>query len=111
MVAQHGSSGLFSGKHSYFDSPEKPVSPQSKRARISIEEVSPVEATADPDADTVYNTDFEASNEFPPVDPSPTSKASSPSLAQPDELPKWSSPRVEIDQNTDLSLLSNTPQI
>ena len=26
-------------------------------------------------------------------------------------LPEWSSPRVEIDQNTDLSLLSNTPQI
>ena len=25
-------------------------------------------------------------------------------------LPEWSSPRVEIDQNTDLSLLSNTPQ-
>ena len=23
-------------------------------------------------------------------------------------LPEWSSPRVEIDQNTDLSLLSNT---
>ena len=28
-----------------------------------------------------------------------------------EKLPEWSSPRVEIDQNTDLSLLSNTPQI
>ena len=83
MVAQPGSSGLFSGKHSYFDSPEKPVSPQSKRARISIEELSPVGATADPDADTVYDIDFEKSNEFPPIDSSPTSMTSSPSLAEP----------------------------
>ena len=86
MVAQPGSSALFTGKHSYFESPDKPVSSAVKRARISIQEVSPVERTADPSAETVYNTDFEASNEFPPIDPSPTSKASSPSLAQPDEL-------------------------
>ena len=59
MVAQLGSSALFTGKHSYFESPEQPDSSAVKRARISIQEVSPVDRTADPSAETVYNTDFE----------------------------------------------------
>ena len=42
MVAQPGASGLFQGTHSYFDSPERRDSPKSKRARISIEDLSPV---------------------------------------------------------------------
>ena len=84
MVAQPGSSALFTGKHSYFESPDKPVSSAVKRARISIQEVSPVDRTADPSAETVYNTDFEASNEFPPIDISPSAKADSPSLEEPE---------------------------
>ena len=84
MVAQRGSSALFTGKHSYFESPEQPDSSAVKRARISMQEVSPVGATADPDAETVYNTDFEASNEFPPIDISPSAKADSPSLEEPE---------------------------
>ena len=40
MVAQPGSGALFTGKHSYFESPDKPVSSAVKRARISILEVS-----------------------------------------------------------------------
>lgn len=43
MVAQPGSSALFTGKHSYFESPDKPDSSAVKRARISIQEVSPVD--------------------------------------------------------------------
>ena len=84
MVAQPGSSALFTGKHSYFESPEQPDSSAVKRARISIQEVSPVGATADPDADTVYNTNFEASSEFPPIDFSPSAKADPPSLGEPE---------------------------
>ena len=105
MVAQLGSSALFTGKHSYFESPEQPDSSAVKRARISIQEVSPVGATADPDADTVYNTNFEASNEFPPIDISPSAKADSPSLEEP-ELKDRDSVRHARKDLTDVPRLS-----